>query len=122
MRKKVFFTTVGCLLLTFVLAGFVGCTKKETGSASAAAGADKGAALSATRTIVDHTGAEVVLPAQINRVVIVGPWPLASVYFLYTESSEKIYTVCYIIAVIKTDRNFPIGFYLIQILYKIHLL
>lgn len=90
MRKKVFFTTVGCLLLTFVLAGFVGCTKKETGSASAAAGADKGAALSATRTIVDHTGAEVVLPAQINRVVIVGPWPLASVYFLYTESSEKI--------------------------------
>ena len=88
MRKKVFFTTIGCLLLTFVLAGFVGCTKKE--ASPAAAGADKGAALSATRTIVDHTGAEVVLPAQINRIVISGLAPLPSMYCLYTGSSKGL--------------------------------
>ncbi len=88
MRKNVFFTTVGCLLLTFVLAGFVACSKKE--ASPAAAGADKGAALSATRTIVDHTGAEVVLPAQINRIVISGLAPLPSMYCLYTGSSKGL--------------------------------
>ena len=88
MKKTVFFKTLSCLALTCLIAGLAGCAKKEAGST--VAGADKGTSQSATRTIVDHTGVEVVLPAEISRVVILGPMPLPSIYCLYTGSSEQL--------------------------------
>ena len=88
MKKAVFFKTLSCLALICLIAGLAGCAKKEAGSA--VAGADKGTSQSATSTIVDHTGVEVVLPAEISRVVILGPMPLPSIYCLYTGSSEQL--------------------------------
>jgi iron complex transport system substrate-binding protein len=42
------------------------------------------------RVITDQGGAEVTLPDKIERVVIVAPWPLASVYCLYMGSGERL--------------------------------
>ncbi len=42
------------------------------------------------RTIVDHNGREVKLPAQINRIVIGSILPLPSVYCMYMGSTEKL--------------------------------
>ncbi len=90
MTRGVFFKALGCLVLTCLVAGLAGCAKKEARTAgqagSASAGADKGA----SRTIVDHTGVETVLPAEVNRVVILGPMPLPSIYCLYAGSSEQL--------------------------------
>lgn len=44
----------------------------------------------ATRTIVDQTGATVVLPARIERVVITSIWPLPSVFCLVDGGGKKI--------------------------------
>lgn len=76
--RRIFFTAISCLLLTFMVAGLAGCAKKEAGSA--VGGADKGTSQSATRTIVDQVGHTVHLPEKIDRVVIASVWPLASVY------------------------------------------
>jgi iron complex transport system substrate-binding protein len=43
-----------------------------------------------TRTIIDQLGNEVVLPKEVNRVVIASVWPLASVYCLAMGSAEKL--------------------------------
>ena len=43
-----------------------------------------------TRTIVDHTGTEVTLPANIDRVVISSILPLPSVYCLFRGSADDI--------------------------------
>lgn len=43
-----------------------------------------------TRTIVDQVGNTVVLPKEINRVVIASVWPLASVYCLTMGSTDKL--------------------------------
>ncbi len=76
--RRIFFTAISYLLLTFMVAGLAGCAKKEAGSA--VGGADKGTSQSATRTIVDQVGHTVHLPEKIERVVIASVWPLASVY------------------------------------------
>lgn len=43
-----------------------------------------------TRTIIDHNGNEVVLPAEINRVVISGILPLPSVFCQFRGSAKEI--------------------------------
>lgn len=43
-----------------------------------------------TRTIVDHNGNEVVLPKEINRIVIGGLTPLPSVYCMVMGSTDKL--------------------------------
>ncbi|WP_294372969.1 ABC transporter substrate-binding protein [uncultured Clostridium sp.] len=43
-----------------------------------------------TRTIVDQMGNTVVLPKEVNRVVIASVWPLASVYCLSMGSTDKL--------------------------------
>lgn len=42
------------------------------------------------KTVVDQAGNSVKLPGEINRVVIISPWPLASVYTLYMGSGDKL--------------------------------
>ena len=43
-----------------------------------------------TRTIVDHNGNEVVIPAEINRIIISGILPLPSVYCLFEGDASKL--------------------------------
>jgi len=62
----------------FMVLNFFGCTKKQEAKAPA------------TRTIVDHTGREVVIPAELNRIVIGSILPLASVYCMYMGSPDKL--------------------------------
>ncbi len=59
-----------------VLACLAGCSKKSNENKS--------------RIIIDHTGKEVTIPAQINRILIGSILPLPSVYCMFTQSSEKI--------------------------------
>jgi iron complex transport system substrate-binding protein len=47
-------------------------------------------ASSETRTIIDHLGNEVVLPKEINRIVIGGLTPLPSVYCMVMGSTDKL--------------------------------
>ena len=51
---------------------------EDTVQSTAAAGKEK-----ETRIVVDHTGREVELPAEIDRVVISSILPLPSVYCLF---------------------------------------
>lgn len=84
-----------------LMSGFAGCASPETQSdspaeTSAAAGeaeAVSGAASETTgetRVITDHTGAEVTLPAEIDRVVIASLWPLPSIYCLFKGSADDL--------------------------------
>ena len=43
-----------------------------------------------TRIVVDHTGREIEIPAEINRIVISSLLPLPSVYSLFEGSAEKL--------------------------------
>lgn len=43
-----------------------------------------------TRVIVDHTGAQVTIPAELDRIVISSILPLPSVYCLFRNSAEDI--------------------------------
>lgn len=88
MARRIVFATISCLLITCMLVGLLSCTKKDSSATGAAA--SSGGRAAATRTIVDHTGAEVVLPAEINRIVIAGLMPMPSVYCLYAGSSDRL--------------------------------
>ena len=53
-------------------------------------GQEDGAAGEATITIVDHSGAEVTLPARIDRIAVCDILPLPSVLAVFFDSAEKI--------------------------------
>lgn len=90
----------GALLIT----AFSGCASApvkpaEASSASAASVSSTAPSSEATpasepaattRTIIDHAGNEVVIPAEINRVVISSIMPLPSVFCLFDGAAEKI--------------------------------
>ncbi len=57
---------------------------------SAAEAGTSGAAEGDTRIVVDHTGREIEIPAQIDRIVISSILPLPSVYCLFEGSAEKL--------------------------------
>lgn len=42
------------------------------------------------RTVIDHTGKEIEIPSEINRIVITSITPLPSVYSLFDGSSERL--------------------------------
>ena len=62
----------------------IGCAKKEAGTKQSES------KVSATKTIVDHTGTTVVIPANPERVVISSLLPLPSVYCLYLGGPYKL--------------------------------
>ncbi len=69
-------------LLAFSFAtifSFASCTKKEVASSA-----------TSTRTIIDHAGRSVTIPAQLNRIVVGSILPLPSVYCMYTGSCDKL--------------------------------
>ena len=77
-----------------------GCTTPEaadpappTGSTSSSAPSPSSpdiALESITRTVVDDTGREIEVPAEINRIVIMSTMPLASVYCMAGGDPDKL--------------------------------
>ena len=68
-------------------------TAETSSDDSAAADAETTAAETddaKTRIVVDHTGKEIELPAEIDRIVISSILPLPSVYCLFEGSAEKL--------------------------------
>lgn len=80
MFKRILSIGVTVLMSISVLAG---CGKVSTSNTSEKQ-------VEETRTIVDQVGNTVVLPKEINRVVIASVWPLASVYCLTMGSTDKL--------------------------------
>lgn len=75
---------VMCLSTMF----FIGCNNGKTANET-----NENTSVEAegeTRTIVDQLGNTVILPKEVNRVVIASVWPLASVYCLSMGSTEKL--------------------------------
>jgi iron complex transport system substrate-binding protein len=66
-----------CILLSF------SCSERGGGKTP-------GPKTAETRTITDQNGDSVILPGEVNRVVITSPWPLPSVYCLYMGSGKRI--------------------------------
>jgi iron complex transport system substrate-binding protein len=46
-----------------------------------------------TRTIIDHDGDEIVIPAKIERVAVSGIWPLSAFITMYLGSADKIIAI-----------------------------
>ena len=67
-------------------AATVETTAEETAESSTEAESSEGD----THIVVDHTGREVELPKEINRIVISSILPLPSVYCLFEGSAEKL--------------------------------
>ena len=44
----------------------------------------------ATRTVIDHDDESVVIPAKVNRAVVVGVWPLPSVITVFLGSPDRL--------------------------------
>jgi iron complex transport system substrate-binding protein len=81
MRKmKLKKILAGVTVMAMCMAGFSSYSFAEE------AGADQ----EAVRTIIDHTGAEVTLPEEIDRVVISSILPLPSVYCLFRGTAEDV--------------------------------
>jgi iron complex transport system substrate-binding protein len=86
MNKRTFTRCKGYIALVLILTGFVivflaACGGKSTASSGSTA---------STRSVIDQAGREVQVPEKVERVVIVAPWPLASVYCLYMGSGAKL--------------------------------
>ncbi len=92
--------TGSLLVLCLILVSFTGCgatatapttsPTEATEPASEAAGSPEQTVQAATRTVVDHAGNEITLPAEINKIVISSLLPLPSVYCLFEGSTEKL--------------------------------
>ena len=75
--------SISMVLLAFTACAFLaGCNKKSGASSEAAA--------SVAKVIVDHTGTQVTIPANVERVVISSLLPLPSVYCLYMGGPKKL--------------------------------
>ena len=72
-----------CLALLSACALLASCSKKE--AASSASGKN-----AATHIVVDHLERSVELPVNIERVVIISPMPLPSIYCLYMGGTDKL--------------------------------
>ena len=78
------------VLTASILSGNVLASETETTAEAVSEAGSETAESTGTRTIVDHTGAEVVLPEKIERVVISSILPLPSVYCLFRGSADDI--------------------------------
>ncbi len=93
------------ILASFVVAvmfmtGFTGCANEEAVSESSSVKTENSQtqkekenneeSSEETRVIVDHTGAQVTIPAELDRIVISSILPLPSVYCLFRNSAEDI--------------------------------
>ena len=72
-----------CLALLSACALLASCSKKEASSSASGKNA-------ATHIVVDHLERSVELPVNIERVVIISPMPLPSIYCLYMGGTDKL--------------------------------
>lgn len=79
-KRIILWSLTLCMSIT-MLAGCGQASNKNDGNSSQGG---------ETRTIVDQLGNTVVLPKEVNRVVIASVWPLASVYCLSMGSTDKL--------------------------------
>ena len=77
MKKNI--ARVGTIFACMALSGFFASCSKS--------GAAKEAA---TRTVIDHDDESVVIPAKVNRAVVVGVWPLPSVITVFLGSPDRL--------------------------------
>lgn len=83
--KKIVSVIVGAAMIL----GVVGCGNSAAENA-AQENTEAVSEGSGTRTIVDHTGAEVEIPETLDRIVISSILPLPSVYCFFRGSSEGL--------------------------------
>ena len=91
-KKIIGITTAVCMLLSAAGCGAnteTEASKEETQSQEVVAESET-EKTEETRIIVDHTGREIEIPVEINRIVISSIWPLPSVYSLFEGSAEKL--------------------------------
>lgn len=95
--KKMIATT---MTAAFLLGSLAGCSafspstasddKKSVATEDSRKADSKEAQEKEFRTIVDHTGTEVTIPTELNRVVISSILPLPSVYCLFKGSADDV--------------------------------
>ncbi len=99
MKKRFMKSLLAMLLCVGLLAGCGSNTEvkesKETPVESTVEIAEESVAeaetiTSETRTIVDHLGNEVVIPAEINTIVTTSITPMPSVYCMFAGSAERL--------------------------------
>ena len=85
-KSKILSFAAGIALSAVILTTtFTSCSKKQNYENSKVSSTKE-----TTRTIIDHTGREVEIPSELNRIVIGSILPLASVYCMYMGSTEKL--------------------------------
>ena len=95
MKKRILAALLCLCLSVSLLAGCGGIASSSQAASSApASSAPASSAASAaegeTRTITDHAGRQVEIPAQVNRVVVTDIYPLPSVLSVFLGSADKI--------------------------------
>lgn len=93
--KKIISLAISTIILVAVISGCGSSELKSSASSSsspesASAQGTPSSQAAATRTITDHAGHQVVIPADINRVVISSILPLPSVFCLFDGAADKL--------------------------------
>ena len=88
MKKMISFLMAGVMSLSLL----AGCASSEPASSAPTASSQTGTteAEAATRVVVDDTGREITVPAQIDRIAIISTMPLCSVYCMAGGDPDKI--------------------------------
>lgn len=87
---------VGVMSATMLLTCVTGCgsnTESKDASVSSSVAEksdDNNVSTEETRTIIDHTGVEVTIPAELDRIVISSILPLPSVYCLFRGTADDV--------------------------------
>ena len=77
-------------MLTSALGGCAGTANQTSSEAAAPSEAVSSAPAGGTRTVTDHAGNTIELPAEVNRIVISSIMPLPSVVALFDGAAEKV--------------------------------
>ncbi len=107
MNKKITKFIAMALMCVLALSAFAGCAPaaespaateapaseapvEESTQAPTEESAQETEAVAETRIITDHTGSEVEIPTEIDRVAVVSIYPLPSVITMFLGSAEKL--------------------------------
>lgn len=88
------------LLITLVLSLFTGCASNTANNSNATV---------TTRTVIDDTGREITVPAEINRIAIISTMPLCSVYCMAGGDPDKI------VGLTPSSKNAAVNSFLSQV-------
>lgn len=88
MKKMISFLMAAVMSLSLL----AGCASSEPASSAPTASSQTGTTEveAATRVVVDDTGREITVPAQIDRIAIISTMPLCSVYCMAGGDPDKI--------------------------------